>query len=422
MQEKSYSVNGINIYSYLNSSLRSFCLSLYIRAGSIFETSSENGISHLFEHIVFRNIKRKYTNFYDELAFHGVTFQGKTYKEFIQFEISGPSLEFEFGAEVLCSIFDEIELTKLDLEKEKKRIKAEIREEDERSSVDYYFNRLVWKDTEVEKTVLGYCNVLDSVSIKKLNEYRKRCFSKDNFFVYITGNVSERSIDCLKNKAGKLVIFQSENKRTNTVSLNEDFFNRKVKANVSNGYWHYIKMGFDVDAKLSDGAVDILYSVLFNYDKALVHNYLSEDNPIIYSYDSTHEQYDNVGNIHFKFEVDKTKLEDAVKIIVDLLNDVKAGNFNFESSLKAEMYYKEMEFDDPSNLNWSGAYYNHILKANLGDPADKYHRRLDGVKKEDVIHVAKEIFQTRNMTVAIKGNKKKINAENIEKIMKKLDL
>jgi len=41
MKEQMYSVNGIELYSLTNSALKSFCLSLYIRAGSIFEKESE---------------------------------------------------------------------------------------------------------------------------------------------------------------------------------------------------------------------------------------------------------------------------------------------------------------------------------------------------------------------------------------------
>ena len=71
------------------------------------------------------------------------------------------------------SLFDEIKLTSTDFLKEKKRIKAEIREDDYRASLDFYFNKLVWSDTEVEKNILGYCKILDGISIKKLNEFRK---------------------------------------------------------------------------------------------------------------------------------------------------------------------------------------------------------------------------------------------------------
>lgn len=73
MNERSFSVNGISIYSLTNPNLRSFCLSLYVRAGSIFEDSSNNGISHIFEHVVFRNLKDKYENFYELIATHGLS-------------------------------------------------------------------------------------------------------------------------------------------------------------------------------------------------------------------------------------------------------------------------------------------------------------------------------------------------------------
>lgn len=422
MQEISYSFNGVNVYALPNPNLRSFCMALYIRAGSFYETDKNNGIGHLFEHTVFRNIKRKYPNFYEESALHGVDLQGTTYKEFIQFELSGPSAEFEFAADILCSIFDGITLNRTEFDKEKKRIKAEIRESDERSTLDHYFSQLVWSETEAQRNVLGYCKVLDSVSVKKMNEYRDECFSKDNFFIYITGNFSDKDIELLKRKTEALHLSQGKIKRSNTVTLNNDFFNRKLRINVKDDKWYYIKIGFDFDnARHPQGVIDILYGVLFNCDKALMYQYLSEDNPIIYSYDSTQEQYDNVGNIYFKFEVDKTCIEEAIAVVVEMLNDVKAGKFNFEATLWSEKYHIETELDSPSDLNWSLAYYNHILKANSDDPCDKLHTRFDSVTKEQVMQAARDIFRTKNLTAALKGKKKNINTEKIEKILKKLD-
>ena len=157
MNERSVSVNGISIYSLTNPNLRSFCLSLYVRAGSIFEDSSNNGISHIFEHVVFRNLKDKYENFYELIATHGLSLRGCTYKEFVRFTIDGPRHEFDFAVEILCSLFDEIKLTSHDFNNEKGRIKAEIREKDERNSLDFYFDGIVWRNSEAKRTVLGYC-------------------------------------------------------------------------------------------------------------------------------------------------------------------------------------------------------------------------------------------------------------------------
>ena len=228
-------------------------------------------------------------------------------------------------------------------------------------------------------------------------------------------------IDKLKEKISAIDIQQSESVRTNTVSVNKDFFHRDGTINIKNSYWHCVKIGFDIDcSKYPGGVLDLLYAVLFKDDKALVYNYLSEENPLIYSYDSTLEQYDNVGNMNFKFEVEKNNLENAIKTVVLLLQKVKTGEFNFEASLKSEIYSSEMEIDRPDDLNWNMAYYNHILTSQPIDYSDEFYGRLR-VSKEQVIEAAKEIFQVRNMTIAIKGDKKKINSENIEEILKTLD-
>ena len=421
MNEHSASVNGISIYSLTNPNLRSFCLSLYVRAGSIFEDISNNGISHLFEHVVFRNLKNKYENFYELLAMRGLCFQGSTYKEFVSFTIDGPQHEFDFAIEILCGLFDEIEPTSHDFNNEKGRIKAEIREEDLRSSLGFYFDSIVWKNSEVEKIVLGYCKTIDRVSVKKINEFRQKVLSAGNCFIYATGNISDENLNALNKKISKLDICQINPGFTNTVTVNDEFFHREKKIWIKNNYWHYIQIGFDVDcSKYSGGVYDLLYALLFNGDKALVYNYLSEDNPIIYSYDSTFEQYDNVGNINFSFEVDRNKIEDVFKAVVELLNAAKDGRFNFEANLNSEMFNSELDLDKPSNLNWNMAYYNHILKTEPIDYSDEFYGRFRVTKKQ-VTDAAKDIFRRCNMTVAMKGNKKRINTDAIEKILELLD-
>ena len=421
MNERSVSVNGISIYFLTNPNLRSFCLSLYVRAGSIFEDISNNGISHLFEHVVFRNLKNRYENFYELLAMRGLCFQGSTYKEFVSFTIDGPQHEFDFAIEILCGLFDEIEPTSHDFNNEKGRIKAEIREEDLRSSLDFYFDSIVWKNSEVEKIVLGYCKTIDRISVKKINEFRQKVLSAGNCFIYATGNISDENLDALNKKISKLDICQTNPGFTNTVTVNDEFFHREKKIWIKNNYWYYIQIGFDVDcSKYSGGVYDLLYALLFNGDKALVYNYLSEDNPIIYSYDSTFEQYDNVGNINFSFEVDRNKIEDVFKAVVELLNAAKDGRFNFEANLNSEMFNSELDLDKPSNLNWNMAYYNHILKTEPIDYSDEFYGRFRVTKKQ-VTDAAKDIFRRCNMTVAMKGNKKKINTDAIEKILESLD-
>lgn len=208
----------------------------------------------------------------------------------------------------------------------------------------------------------------------------------------------------------------------NKISLNDGFFNRDGSVIVKNdSTWHYIEIGFDIASqKYSGGVYDVLYALLFKGDIALVNNYLSEDNPFMYSFGSTFEQYDNIGNMNFKFEVDKDMLLPAINTIIEMLDAVKRGDFNFEANLKAELWNMELEYDNPDDLNWSMAYNNHILKTEVINYSRGKFGRLENITKEQVIEAAKDIFRLSNMTVAVRGNKKKIKTDELEKALVRL--
>ncbi len=421
MTEKEYDAKGIRVYSALNTSLKSFCLSLYIRAGSNFETDDNNGLSHLFEHMVFRNLKRKYKNLYNLCALNGIDIDAYTYKECIRFAITGQESGFDFAVEIMCGIFDCIELPKAEFEKEKKRVKAEIREAGERTTLDYFFNKIVWKGSEPERTIMGSCKNLDKISLKKLNAFRANCFSKNNFFVYVTGNVSKQSMGRFIERLGTIEMPKTTSLRNNYVKVSDDFFHRKCVVNIKNSYWYCVKIGFDIDSeKYSNGELDLIYSILFSGDNALVYNYLSEDNPMIYSYDSVLEQYDNICNLKFMFEINKKYLADSLKIIVKMLKDIKEGQYDFEANLAYEIYCTETKQDDADSLNWCLAYNNHILKGKPIDFSASNFGRLQ-LTKEQIQKAVNEIFKTENLTLAIRGNKKEINCEALQKIIKELD-
>ena len=52
--------NRLKIYTYRSDYLHSFCLNFYVRAGLMYEAEHEYGISHFWEHTVFKNIDRLY--------------------------------------------------------------------------------------------------------------------------------------------------------------------------------------------------------------------------------------------------------------------------------------------------------------------------------------------------------------------------
>ena len=156
--------NQVPVYCYANPHLHSFCICLYLRAGSLFETDEKNGISHFFEHVVFKNINRKYDGgLYRLLDRLGLEFNGCTYKEFMQFVITGACVHFQEAADILTSIFEPLMVSGEEIATERRRIKSELRESDELHSLDYFTQQIIWEGTSLKNTIGGTFSNLDRI-------------------------------------------------------------------------------------------------------------------------------------------------------------------------------------------------------------------------------------------------------------------
>ena len=136
MEKCLVSKNGIKIYAHKNSSLHGFFLSLFFRGGSMYEKEDEMGITHFLEHILVRNVNKLYgMKLYSILDRYGLEFNASSFSEMVQFYMSGASVNFTYAAEIFAKLLNPLILDKNEIDAERKRIKAEIRESDEKNSL-----------------------------------------------------------------------------------------------------------------------------------------------------------------------------------------------------------------------------------------------------------------------------------------------
>ena len=74
-----------------------------------------------------------------------------------------------------------------------------------------------------------------------------------------------------------------------------------------------------------------------------------------------------------------------------------------------------MLLDDARELNFTFAYDNHIMNMEFSSVEER-KRAFAAVSADDISSLARKIFVPENLTVTVKGNKKKINAEKIRGI------
>lgn len=447
MEKTKVTKNGVNIYEYKNEHLHSFCICLYVKAGVLYEDKECNGISHFWEHMVFKNInahmKGEMSQALDKL---GAYFNGCTYKELVEFKITGASKNFRKCADVIAKAFLPLKFSDKDMETERKRIKSEIREDDDENTIDYAAGKDVWKDTSLRLPVAGKTKNVNSITRDMLEAFHKESLMGENVFLYVTGAFTDKDMEYLVNaidkayeKGGYNITTQEdkENKkeagdggkttwrrvpRENVAAVPKKFFNRNCNVKIIKSDKNEIRFSFDFDTtKYSLAQIDLLYDILFDGECCKVFKKLSDESGIVYSYTSSIEQYNNIGNIYFSYEVGRKNLVRSIKEIARILKELKTG-LSDELSLVKPVYSDNavMLLDLPERLNWVMAYEGHVLNAGYKDVMGRKKAHLN-VNTEDIVKCAREIFTEDNLCITIKTTDKKLDKKVIKKVLRNGD-
>jgi len=400
---------NIDLYSLTNTSLQTFCIGVCIKAGSNYETRDTNGYAHLFEHTVFRNIKNSFgPEFYNLLAKNSVEFFGTTYKEAIIFKIYGLKSGFDFACEVLNKLFSEINISRKELEAEKGRIKAEIREKDKRNTFRFGCDEARWKGTSLSQLVIGYCKNIDNASVKALKEYQESILTENNVFAVTTGNLSQKDIQKINDILNTIKLGKGE-ARNNSFPEPQGFMKRNPEIVLKNGYWTSVFFSFDHRCgKNEKEIIDIIYEALFTGDSGIVYRRISEDAPLVYSYDTFNERYLNCGTVTLEYEVDSKNLEKSLAETVKCFNMIKDGDFDFELCQKKYEYSSRLCLDDSYALCTNLAFDILIAGDNPTEFIKQDIENHKAIKKQDVVEYAKKFFVTDNLVLGIEGNKRKL--------------
>ena len=417
-EEKRLLKNGISLYSLNNPSSHGFFISLFLKAGAIYESAEESGITHFLEHVTIRNINSVMNGgLYPLLDKNGVEFNASTYSEMVQFYTSGASENFKIGADIISKIASPIILSAKEIETEKGRIKAEIRENDEKNSLLGFSNSIVNKGTPLANSITGTLGSVSGINRKKLEEYRKRVFTPENIFLYVTGNFTEEGLNTLSELVGEWELSEGE-EHNNIAQIPASFGKREPASYIKGGSFTMVRFNFDMDmSKITVPATDLLYDILLGGYSSRFFVEMSEKRGIFYDVSGNIERYKNIGSFAFSFEVRSDRLYEALELSLGILYDMTERVYSDEECMKAG-YVKNAGLlsDDMRELNFTFAYDNHILSEGYGTVGERAERYAK-VTPSEIRKTAKLLFAPENLTLTVKGNKKRVNKEKIDKLI-----
>ena len=421
MQKEKLTVtkNGVNIYDYKNPAAHSFFISLFVRAGSMHE--SDAGITHFLEHVAVRNVaKVMHDELYQTLDRYGMEFNASTYSEMVQFYISGATKNFRLAASIISLLLSPIILTLSEVRTECERIKAEIRENDERTSLSTFTNNIVNEGTSLSGSITGTLGSVSRITVSRLENYRRSVMTNGNIFFYVTGSYTDSDIAALVSEIEKHSVIPGA-RSENIAPVSAAFGRREGRAYIKNADFTMLRFTFDMDmSKMTFPETDLIYDMLLGGYNSRFFIEMSEKRGLFYDITGASERYKNVGFFTFSFEVRLGSVYEAVELAVDQLREFKTTLFDEPELMKAGYVDNAyILYDEPRDLNFTFAYDNHVMDLGYEDIEARI-RAYSSVTPERIREVASELFRPENLTLTIKGNKKKIDLARLDKIIKTL--
>ena len=172
--------------------------------------------------------------------------------------------------------------------------------------------------------------------------------------------------------------------------------------------------------KVSVPETDLIYDMLLSGYASKFFIEMSEVRGLFYDLTGAVERYRNIGEFYFSYELRQKDLPLALELTVEILKEFKKTLHAPDSLMKCGYVDNAyMLYDDARELNFTFAYDNHIM--NLGyDSIEARKQAYAAVTAEDIRRAACEIFKPENLTLTLKGDKKKIDTERLRKIIEKL--
>jgi predicted Zn-dependent peptidase len=195
---KTQFANGLRLLTAPMPHTKSVAISIYIGAGSRYETPPEAGVSHFLEHLTFKGTAKRPEAQVISEAIDGVggIINAATDREYTVFYAKVARPHMELALDVLCDLVYAPLLEQVELDKERKVVLEELASvaDSPGQQVDLLLDSLLWPDQPLGLDVAGTVESVKGLTRDVVVDYVRRQYVPNNMVVAVAGNVEEDEI------------------------------------------------------------------------------------------------------------------------------------------------------------------------------------------------------------------------------------
>lgn len=410
--------NGLQVIVINYPHLKSTEIVLTVKSGKIYENPKDLGITHFTEHILLRGTKKYPTKeiLRTEAEKIGASLRAGTSPETTAFTIKVLDQYLEKGLGMIFEVSQKALIRSKDIALEKNIILEERKKSLDSlwRIVNYHLlPRTIFKDILLALPALGEEDTLKNINQEKIMNYYKSFYNPKNMVVGINTSLPKEKVIKLVEKYFGII----KQKKSNYLQ------GAFPKARVEKGIFerrdiNQLQIGLGIKTFKFNHPQKYDLEILKIIVGSNLYKLLTLKLGLVYGINSNTCFYSNTGYFSITIAVDKNNALPVLNLILDVLESIKKfikdKDFNnAKNILKSNLIFRE---ESPSHylreITYQKIYSNKIELTN-----DKI-KKIDQVKKADVLKIANQLFEKKNMGFVFVGDIDSGLEKNIKLILK----
>ncbi|MDD3301522.1 MAG: pitrilysin family protein [Patescibacteria group bacterium] len=398
--------NGLRFIEAPMPGTRTATVLIIYKTGSKYENRQTSGISHFVEHVMFKGTEKRpdAALISSELDSIGGEYNAFTSKEFTGYYIKADAAKFPRALEIISDMVTNSKFADEDINKERGVIieEANMYDANPMMKIEDVFEQILYGDTPAGWDTIGFKENIKTWTHQDFAKYFKSQYGTNSATLVFAGNLPKD----IKKQAEKFFSALPKNKWQNKLAVKERqkspqvlAVNKKIEQTVFSLGVRTFKSGSKEEV-----ATKLLGVILGGSMSSRLFSEVREKRGLAYSVRASVEFYSDCGYLTAVAGVKNEKLEEALLAVLEEFRKIKeekipASEIKKAIDLTSGRLAIQLEASDDV-ANWYG--FQTILKKEVISP-EQFLKKIKSVTADDLQKVAKQIFQPKNLNLALIG-------------------
>lgn len=411
--------NGLRILTVPVKNTQTVTVVVMVGVGSRYETEKEAGLSHFIEHMMFKGTEKrpKTLDISEELDSIGGEFNAFTSSDKTAYYAKVDSKHLEVALDVVSDIFLNSKIENEEIEKEKGTIIQEINmiEDTPIVDVEIVLGNILYKKNPLGRHIAGFKKTVSTFKRKDFADYISRFYVANDTVVCIAGNFNEKKALRLARK------YFSKMKKGMKPKYEKVIESQKlpemILKNKNTDQTHLILGSRAYDYNHRDRFVLGLLSIILGGNmSSRLFTEVREKRGLAYQIRTSVDSFEDCGYVATQAGVNHDKLEVTIETILNEYRKISREKVSQKELQNAKEYIKGksvMGFESSDEV--AMFFVDQETKKKKIMTLPEIFKNIDKVTENDILRVAKDVFQNKKLNLAVIGPHK--NEKKLKKIL-----